>query len=97
MFEASVDGQAYDADRWAQYYKPGGMTTKPDAEDEVATPPARPTAARPAPAPVAEASDDEDATPPFDAEPAEASDAPKVTSGSTKAEDILAMIRNRQK
>ena len=26
MFEASVDGQAYDAERWGNYYKPRGVT-----------------------------------------------------------------------
>jgi len=25
MFEASVDGEAYDSERWGQYYKPAGM------------------------------------------------------------------------
>ena len=26
MFEASVDGEAYDMDRWGQYFKPAGMS-----------------------------------------------------------------------
>ena len=25
MFEASVDGEAYDMERWGQYFKPAGM------------------------------------------------------------------------
>lgn len=27
MFEASVDGEAFDVERWGQYYRPAGMTT----------------------------------------------------------------------
>lgn len=95
MFEASVDGQPYDAERWGQYYKPAGMnnasaasaTTSAAAADEDDAPaPARRTASAPAPA----AKDDE---PPFDNKAAAPAAAPK----SQKAEDILAMIRNRQK
>lgn len=95
MFEASVDGQPYDAERWGQYYKPAGMnnasaasaTTSAAAADEDDAPaPARRTASASAPA----AKDDE---PPFDNKAAAPAAAPK----SQKAEDILAMIRNRQK
>ena len=97
MFEASVDGQAYDPDRWGQYYKPAGLNVgnseKPaaaapaaahdDAEDD--TPPARAAvAAKPAPV-------DEDDAP-------EATAPVQAAKPSTqRAEDILAMIRNRQK
>lgn len=28
MFEASVDGEAYDAERWSQYFRPAGMAAK---------------------------------------------------------------------
>ena len=28
MFEASVDGEAYDADRWSQYFRPSGMQAR---------------------------------------------------------------------
>ena len=34
MFEASVDGEAFDMDRWGQYYKPAGMGG--NTEDSVA-------------------------------------------------------------
>ena len=27
MFEASIDGELYDADRWAEYFAPYGLTT----------------------------------------------------------------------
>jgi hypothetical protein len=89
MFEASVDGQAYDPDKWGQYFKPAGFQSK-GGDDAAAPAPA----AKAAPAPVQEPSpfvgDDEDdapvATAPVAAKPS-----------SQKAEDILAMIRNRSK
>ena len=94
MFEASVDGQPYDPERWSQYYKPAGLNTSGGgastasaaaaAEEDDAPAPAR----RPAPAAAPAAKDDE---PPFDTKAAAPAAAPK----SQKAEDILAMIRNR--
>jgi hypothetical protein len=95
MFEASVDGQAYDPDRWSQYFKPSGFTAKGGDDNTVSTPTAK-TAPAAAPAPVASAPFDEDgeddapvATAPVQAAAAKPS--------SQKAEDILAMIRNRSK
>ncbi len=92
MFEASVDGQSYDAERWGNYFRPAGMA-KPEG---AATPAPAPQAA-PAPAatPVAEAE-----TVPFEVAPATPTapveaPAPAADSGN-KAEDILAMIRSRQ-
>ncbi len=92
MFEASVDGEPFDMERWGQYFKPAGMGA---ATGDPNTATAKPVAvARPAPV----ASED----PPFDVddEPAQKS-APAQTSSApaagSKAEDILAMIRNRQK
>lgn len=90
MFEASVDGQPYDPDRWGAYYKPYGLETPnatPKAESAPAATPA-PQATEPAPF------DTEDEAP--------APTAPVVTPAaaapsSQRAEDILAMIRNRQK
>ena len=88
MFEASVDGEAYDMERWGQYFKPAGM-------GQATGDPHKPAATRVA-APVA---DEDDA--PFDAAPA-ATPAPAAASaasadGASRAQDILAMIRNRQK
>ena len=93
MFEASVDGQAYDADRWGAYYKPRGVTI---VSAEAATPVAQ--TATPAPAPA----DEEFEAPAAPAPVAEAAapTAPVATppaGGGARAEDILAMIRNRQK
>jgi hypothetical protein len=97
MFEASVDGQAYDPDRWGAFFKPSGFQAK-NSGDDVAV--ATPAATKPAPAvvsaPVASSpfvgdDDDEDGDVPV-------ATAPVVAKPSSqKAEDILAMIRNRQK
>ena len=90
MFEASVDGQSYDLDRWGQYFRPVGMQPLPNATGQAA--PAAPAAPAPtpeaAPAPVAE-------TAPEPA-PAAAEAPVETTQPSGKAEDILAMIRAKQ-
>lgn len=92
MFEASVDGQPYDPEKWGAYYKPAGLQVAGGAKTESATPsPA--TVSTPAPAAVATPSapfdTDEDEAPaptaPIEAKPS-----------SQRAEDILAMIRNRK-
>jgi len=94
MFEASVNGEAYDADRWGAYYKPAGLQVAGSAHAESAPAPA---ATKPAPAIVAEVNVD----PPFDGDdevPATvASPAAKPAATTQRAEDILAMIRSRQK
>ena len=89
MFEASVDGQPYDTDRWGQYYRPYGVSV-PDAP----TAPVAVAAPVAAPAPVAEAAPVAPVVAPV-AEPAPAVEAP--AEGGKSAEDILAMIRSRQK
>jgi hypothetical protein len=93
MFEASVDGQAYDPDRWSQYFKPSGFQSKGGDDTTSSNAVAQPAAAvKAAPAPVEAA--------PFDVDE---DDAPVATApvaakpSSQKAEDILAMIRNRAK
>lgn len=96
MFEASVDGEPYDPDRWAAYYKPAGF----QSDSKPAAAPA-PTAPARASAPAV----DEDEDPPFETstpktkseEPAEASAPVQAKPSSQRAEDILAMIRNRNK
>ena len=93
MFEASVDGEAYDAERWGAYFKAPGAPT-----GDVAKAPA--PAAAPAAAPVAEAASDV----PFDVDPAPAAApapatapaAEAASSESPNSADILAMIRQRQ-
>ena len=82
MFEASVDGEAYDADRWSQYFRPAGVSAK---TGDPVTPAAKPAASTSNDTAVTE-------EPAAKEEPAVAEDT-KTTGG---AEDILAMIRARQ-
>ena len=94
MFEASVDGQPYDTERWGQYFRPAGVNAPAGSAATVeGHGDAHDTPAKPA-APSAPASNfDEDvdtAEKSFAAEPVAA---PKPAQ---KAEDILAMIRSRQ-
>lgn len=95
MFEASVDGKPYDTERWGQYFRPAGVsapaggssTAAADVdEDVVATPTAKPQI---------KANED----PPFDTDDAPAAVSPVKAASPAKqsAEDILAMIRSRQK
>jgi len=91
MFEASVDGQPYDADKWAAYFKPYGL--KVDGGEKREDAPA-PRATAPAPAAVAADVPWEDDEPAVATAPVAA---PAAKPASTqKAEDILAMIRNRK-
>ena len=93
MFEASVDGEAYDMDRFGQYFRPAGMAARTgDPQNRAGTPaPAAPPAAPAAtPAPAATG---------ITAEAPVAEAAPVATTAeapSGKAEDILSMIRARQ-
>ena len=95
MFEASVDGQPYDTERWGQYFRPagvqapGGAASNNDSEDAPAARPVPVAAAKPAVT---------DNDPPFDTDDAPAASAPvaKPAGESKNAQDILAMIRARQ-
>ena len=94
MFEASVDGQPYDVDRWGQYYRPYGIDA-PAGSSTSSTSTATAAPATPAPAPTATPTPVAAAPAPqveTVAAPAEAAPAGE----SKRAEDILAMIRNRQ-
>ena len=91
MFEASVDGEAYDMDKWGQYFRPAGMgQATGDPNKATTATPAQSTAAATETAPAQKAEE---------APAAEAkTEAPKETTDSAnRAQDILAMIRNRQK
>jgi hypothetical protein len=100
MFHASVDGESYDPEKWGKFYKPAGYQSADTAETtttEAAPTPAPAKAAKPASAPAPKSedfdADDDDttvATAPVKVPAAAA-------AGGSRAEDILAMIRNRQK
>jgi hypothetical protein len=83
MFEASVDGQPYDPDRWGAYYKPYGLDVPNSAP-----------AADVAPAAVAEPVEEDEVSAPTTPV---ATPVAEAKPSSQRAEDILAMIRNRQK
>lgn len=94
MFRASVDGEPYDMNAWGQYFKPAGVNA--GTGDPVQNAPKAVTVAA---KPVA---DDDSA--PWSDDTATVSPAASpvkqeatATSSSNRAEDILAMIRNRQK
>ena len=94
MFEASVDGQPYDAEKWGAYYKPYGLKVEGGTKsDDTPAPAARVPAPVVTPAPVAEAAPWEDDTAVAPSAPVET---PQPASSSKRAEDILAMIRNRK-
>jgi hypothetical protein len=89
MFEASVDGQPYDAERWGAYYKPYGLDV-PNAAPAADDAPAPAAVAKPAPAVIEEDDEEPAAVAPVQAPAADAK------PSSQRAEDILAMIRNRK-
>jgi len=95
MFEASVDGEAFDMDRWGQYFKPAGMGGSGQATGSTTNTPAPAPAKASAPAPTTV---DEDEVAPFDAELTPTTSAPASAGGdaSSRAADIIAMIRKRQ-
>ena len=90
MFEASVDGQSYDTERWGAYFRPAGVNAPAGSGTAHADEDTPAPAAKAAPAPTSSSFDDE--------EPAPASAPVQATApaGGNKAEDILAMIRARQ-
>ena len=92
MFEASVDGEAFDMDRWGQYFKPAGMGGSGSQTGENTSTPAQTPAQTRATSQTASVDAEDDV--PFDAD-----NKVETSSGSdasARAQDILAMIRNRQ-
>jgi hypothetical protein len=87
MFEASVDGEPYDSDRWSQYFRPAGMSAKTGDPNNSVTPKAPVT---PTPAPKEDAAGDI----PFKSN--EEANEKQTATTNAGAQDILAMIRNRQ-
>jgi hypothetical protein len=96
MFEASVDGEAFNKEKWGQYYRPSGMAS--ETGDPVAKNAAliKSKATEPTTAETTEAVEStENNNSTTQKTPASTSSEPKA-SGESKASDILAMIRNRQ-
>jgi len=96
MFEASVDGRPYDAERWGAYYRPAGMmmSSQSAPTDTATTAPVAETAPAPTPEPTVAPAPEVAVAPTPTPEPvAETAAAP---AGGSKAEGILAMIRARK-
>jgi len=101
MFAASVDGELYDPEKWGNFYKPYGVEVpstavqKPSAPAQTASVAPAPAPAAPAPAVEAPAPTPAPTPEPVaEAAPAPAAEAPADKSNAS-ADDILAMIRNR--
>ena len=89
MFEASVDGQSYDPERWGQYFRPAGVSAPAGSSTPTADESSAPVA-KAASASTSSFDEEDDA-------PAVASAPVEAKPSTQKAEDILAMIRSRQK
>lgn len=104
MFQASLDGELYDPARWSQFYKPFGFDSADSNDDDAAEgrKPARsvPAPSRPAPVQqkpvVVDTTPDDD--PPFDVDPPKETVKEETSASGTKSpQEILAMLRNRNK
>jgi len=101
MFEASVDGEAYDADRWSQYFRPAGVQartgdpTRAASAGATATSQSAPAKKENFEADVAKA-ETETAAPAAEPAPAPKTEETETASEGGNAQDILAMIRARQ-
>ena len=81
MFEASVDGEAYDSERWSQYFRPAGMSAMTGDPNTTAN-------STPVATTVVETKEETVTV----SEPVVA----ETSAGGDNAKDILAMIRARQ-
>jgi hypothetical protein len=104
MFQASVEGELYDPAAWSKHYKPFGFdSSTDDGDDDEPKKPVRQANPLPKPAakPVLQESADDNNDPPFEV------DTPKVVAkepatadagvAAKSPQEILAMIRNRNK
>jgi len=95
MFEASVDGQSYDAERWGQYFRPAGLSapaTSGSTSSAASAADDEEFETQKASTVVKSSSFDED-----DDVPAASTVVKTPAPSSDKAQDILAQIRARQK
>jgi hypothetical protein len=109
MFQDSIDGELYDPAKFSQHYKPFGFDAGSSDDDEggegkrvrpsAPAPRAQVPTTQPKVTPATVVEDDE---PPFDADPPKATSTPvkeeaKDTAGAKSPQEILAMLRNRNK
>tara|TARA_B100001057_G_C22841307_1_gene947205 strand:- start:552 stop:1589 length:1038 start_codon:yes stop_codon:yes gene_type:complete len=110
LFKASVDGELYDPDRFGQYYRPAGLQVSGSGGSNATTTTARTTPAASQSAPAVETAPVVETAPAKEPEvvvqptpePAMATASAATTTASSEpasnnADDILAMIRARQK
>ena len=90
MFEASVDGQPYDTERWGQYYRPAGVQAPAGSSTESSAPAVAAVAKS-----AAAVDDDVPFEPDAPAPTAAASPVEAKPASGQNAQDILAMIRAR--
>lgn len=97
MFEASVDGEAYDQERWGQFFKPAGLSSATgDPNKTTRAQPAQVSRAQPATVKAVEL-DDADEVAPWEAPAVSApATSPAPSQSAKNAQDIMAMIRNRK-
>ena len=94
MFEASVDGRPYDADKWGAYYRPYGVDAPAGTSNAATNESVPPVVVDAVPTHGGHAQAPSDDTPPFETD--EPIKVPEQSTSSDKAQDILAMIRSRQ-
>ena len=99
MFQASIDGELYDPARWAQYYKPFGFDSAGQSAQSgaVSRASANPMIKSPAPASTITEEDIEMAEEGTVSTPAPAPSAAPATGASKSPQEILALLRNRNK
>ena len=97
MFEASVDGRPYDLEAWGSYYKPFGLNAPASSSNTSDEAPRAAVSAKAVSRPVVADDDDTPFATDVDETPAEVAEPVKAKAGTQRAEDILAMIRNRNK
>lgn len=100
MFEASVNGELYDPERWAQFYRPYGveMPSGPKLQEttESVAAPAKPQMPKNTVVKEASLEDDDNDDIPWEEPATEVNvQTVKETPAKKAPEDILAMIRNR--
>ena len=90
MFEASVDGEPYDSERWSQYYRPAGMAAATTGDPNASVTPSVKSNET-----TTETADTSPSVP-QESRVSDNSQEQSENTGASNAQDILAMIRSRQ-
>jgi len=95
MFEASVDGEPYDPDRWSQYFRPAGMAARTGDPSQTASPQATATS-QSAPTTTENTVAESTSTPAAQGATESASTTDTNTSDNAGVQNVLDLIRSRQ-